>query len=181
MGLFFSETFNKWFGNKETRILMLGLDAAGKTTVLNRLKLGEHIMTIPTIGFNVDTIEFKGFNLNIWDVGGQDRIRALWRHYFHNTQGLIFVVDCNDTKRIKEAKEELYKLLEEDELKDSVLLIYANKQDLPEAVKPKELVNLFNLNSITHRPWQIQGTCAATGDGLYEGLDWIGDQIDKRF
>ena len=181
MGLLFSETFKKWFINRETRVLMLGLDSAGKTTVLYKLKLGEHVTTIPTIGFNVETIEYKGFNMNIWDVGGQDRIRALWRYYFHNTQGLIFVVDSNDIGRIEEAKEELHKLLEEDELKDSILLVYANKQDLPNAIKPQELGIKLKLNTITNRPWQVQGTCASTGDGLYEGLNWIGEQINKRF
>jgi small GTP-binding protein len=180
MGGFFG-IFKKWFKNRETRCLMLGLDAAGKTTVLYKLKLGEHVTTIPTIGFNVETIEYKGFNMNVWDVGGQDRIRALWRHYFHNTQGLIFVVDSNDIGRIDEARDELHKLLEEDELRDAILLVYANKQDLPNAVKPQELGNRLKLNSITNRAWQVQGTCATTGDGLYEGLDWLGEQINKKF
>jgi small GTP-binding protein len=181
MGLFFSGIYKKWFGNRETRCLMLGLDAAGKTTVLYKLKLGEHVTTIPTIGFNVETIEYKGFNLNVWDVGWQDRIRALWRHYFHNTQGLIFVVDSNDVGRVDEARDELHKLLEEDELRDAILLVYANKQDLPNAIKPQELGNRLRLNSVTNRTWQVQGTCATTGDGLYEGLDWLGDQINKKF
>jgi small GTP-binding protein len=119
--------------------------------------------------------------MNVWDVGGQDRIRALWRHYFHNTQGLIFVVDSNDIGRIDEARDELHKLLEEDELRDAILLVYANKQDLPNAIKPQELGNRLRLNSITNRAWQVQGTCATTGDGLYEGLDWLGEQINKKF
>lgn len=160
---------------------MLGLDAAGKTTVLYKLKLGEHVTTIPTIGFNVETVEYKGFNMNIWDVGGQDRIRALWRHYFHNTHGLIFVVDSNDFGRIDEARDVLHKLLEEDELHNTILLVYANKQDLPNAVKPQELGNRLKLNTITNRPWQVQGCCATTGDGLYEGLDWLGEQIREHF
>ena len=160
---------------------MLGLDAAGKTTVLYKLKLGEHVTTIPTIGFNVETIEYKSFNLNIWDVGGQDRIRALWRHYYHNTQGLIFVVDSNDVNRIDEARDELHKLLEEDELRDAILLVYANKQDLPNAIKPQDLSSRLRLNTITNRPWQCQGACATTGDGLCEGLDWLGAQINKKF
>jgi small GTP-binding protein len=160
---------------------MLGLDAAGKTTVLYKLKLGEHVTTIPTIGFNVETIEYKGFNMNIWDVGGQNRIRALWRHYFNNTQGLIFVVDSNDIERIDEAREELHKLVGEDELRDTIILVYANKQDLPNAIKPQELGIRLGLNTMTNRLWQVQGTCATTGDGLYEGLDWLGGQINKRF
>jgi small GTP-binding protein len=180
MGGFF-DVFKKWFKNRETRCLMLGLDAAGKTTVLYRLKLGEHVTTIPTIGFNVETIEYKGFNMNVWDVGGQDRIRLLWRHYYHNTQGLIFVVDANDVGRIDEARDELSKLLEEEELRESILLVYANKQDLPNAMKPSEVGSRLRLNGMTNRAWQVQGTCATTGDGLYEGLDWLGAQISKKF
>ncbi|KAH0786122.1 ARF/SAR superfamily [Histomonas meleagridis] len=180
MGLLFSSIYNKWFKNREMRILMLGLDAAGKTTVLYKLKLGEHVTTIPTIGFNVETIEYKGLNMNVWDVGGQDKIRPLWRHYFHNSQGLIFVVDSNDIGRIDEARDVLQKLLEEDELREAVLLVYANKQDLPNAIKPRELGDRLGLNRITNRPWQVQGTCATTGDGLYEGLDWLGEQINKK-
>jgi small GTP-binding protein len=132
---------------------MLGLDAAGKTAVLYKLKLGEHVTTISTIGFNVETIEHKGFNLKVWDVGGEDRIRALWRHYFHNTRGLIFVVDSNDIGRVDEAREELHKLLEEEEeLRAAILLVYANKQDLPNAIKPMELGNKLRLNTISNRP-----------------------------
>jgi small GTP-binding protein len=145
------------------------------------LKFGEQVTTIPTIGFNVETIEHKGFNLNVWDIGGQDRIRNLWRHYFHNTQGLIFVIDSNDTNRIDESREILFRLLDEDELRDSVLLIYANKQDLPKAIKLLDLADRLRINSITNRAWHVQGTCATTGDGLYEGLDWLGREISKRF
>jgi len=87
MGVIFAKVFSKWFKNKDVRILMLGLDAAGKTTVLYKLKLGEHVTTVPTIGFNAETLEYRGFNMNVWDIGGQDKIRDLWRYYFHNTDG----------------------------------------------------------------------------------------------
>ena len=107
---------------------MVGLEAAGKTTILNKLKLGEIVTTIPTIGFNVETVEYKNIHVTSWDVGGQDKIRPLWRHYFQNTQGLIFVVDSNDRERINEAKDELNHMLAEDELSDAVLLVFANKQ-----------------------------------------------------
>merc|ERR1712097_45141 len=105
----------------DMRILMLGLDAAGKTTILYKLKLGEVVTTIPTIGFNVETVEYKNINFSVWDVGGQDKIRKLWRHYYENTQGLIFVVDSNDRDRIDDAREELMKMLIEDEMRDAVL------------------------------------------------------------
>jgi len=131
MGLTFSKLFDKLWGKKEMRILMVGLDAAGKTTILYKLKLGEIVTTIPTIGFNVETVEYKNIQFTVWDVGGQDKIRPLWRHYFQNTQGIIFVVDSNDRDRVVEAREELQRMLNEDELRDAILLVFANKQDLP--------------------------------------------------
>merc|ERR1712040_31199 len=131
MGLTFSKIFRSLFGKKEMRILMVGLDAAGKTTILYKLKLGEIVTTIPTIGFNVETVEYKNISFTVWDVGGQDRIRPLWRHYFLGAQGVIFIVDSNDRDRVEEAREELMKTLNEDELRDASLLVLANKQDLP--------------------------------------------------
>uniref|UniRef100_A0A4W6DEE4 ADP ribosylation factor 5 n=1 Tax=Lates calcarifer TaxID=8187 RepID=A0A4W6DEE4_LATCA len=134
MGLTISSLFSRFFGKKQMRILMVGLDAAGKTTILYKLKLGEIVTTIPTIGFNVETVEYKNICFTVWDVGGQDKIRPLWRHYFQNTQGLIFVVDSNDRERVAESAEELSKMIQEDELKEAVLLVFANKQDLPNAM-----------------------------------------------
>merc|ERR1712039_981272 len=113
MGLSFSQMFQRLLGKQDMRILMVGLDAAGKTTILYKLKLGEVVTTIPTIGFNVETVEYKNISFTVWDVGGQDKIRPLWRHYYQNTQGLIFVVDSNDRERITEAQEELQKMLQE--------------------------------------------------------------------
>merc|ERR1711865_1226524 len=103
----FSRLFERMFGKKEMRILMVGLDAAGKTTILYKLKLGEVVTTIPTIGLNVEEVQYKNINFTVWDVGGQDKIRKLWRYYYQNTQGLIFVVDSNDRDRIQDAREEI--------------------------------------------------------------------------
>ena len=169
--------FSNFGGGKEMRILMVGLDAAGKTTILYKLKLGEVVNTIPTIGFNVETVEYKNISFNVWDVGGQDKIRLLWRHYYANTQGLIFVVDSNDRDRIDENKEELHKMLNEEELKDAVLLVFANKQDLPGAMTCPELTEKLGLHQIRGRTWFIQSTCATRGDGLYEGLDWLSKNV----
>ena len=129
MGSAFAKMFDKFFGKKEMRILMLGLDAAGKTTILYKLKLGEVVSSVPTIGFNVETLEYKKIKFTVWDVGGQDKIRLLWRHYYQNTQGLIFVVDSSDRDRVELAKEELHRMLGEEELRDAVVLVFANKQD----------------------------------------------------
>lgn len=149
------------------------LDAAGKTTLLYKLKLGEIVTTIPTIGFNVETVEYKNINFTVWDIGGQDRIRPLWRHYFQNSKGIIFVVDSNDRARINEAADELKKLLVEDELRDASVLVLANKQDLPQAMSTAEVANKLGLNNERNHKWFIQSACATTGEGLYEGLDWL--------
>merc|ERR1739845_316040 len=134
MGSVFGKLFKGLIGKKEMRILMVGLDAAGKTTILYKLKLGEIVTTIPTIGFNVETVEYKNINFNVWDIGGQDKIRPLWRYYFQGTQGLIFVIDSNDRDRIEEARGELMKMINEDEMRDAIVLVLANKQDLPNAM-----------------------------------------------
>ena len=174
---------------KDMRILMVGLDAAGKTTILYKLKLGEVVTTIPTIGFNVETVDYKNISFTVWDVGGQDKIRNLWRHYYQNTQGLIFVVDSNDKARIEDAKNELHKMLQEEELKEADLLVFANKQDLPHAANKQdlphamsapELTEKLGLQKLTGRQWYIQACCATTGDGLYEGLDWLSDVVSKK-
>jgi ADP-ribosylation factor protein 1 len=180
MGVSFSKIFAGLLGKKEMRILMVGLDAAGKTTILYKLKLGEIVTTIPTIGFNVETVEYKNISFTVWDVGGQDKIRPLWRHYFQNTQGIIFVVDSNDRERIGEARDELQRMLNEDELRDALLLVFANKQDLPNAMNAAEITEKLGLHSLRQRNWYIQATCATSGDGLYEGLEWLSTNLKKR-
>jgi len=166
-----------FFYSKRGTHTQVGLDAAGKTTILYKLKLGEIVTTIPTIGFNVETVEYKNISFTVWDVGGQDKIRPLWRHYFQNTQGLIFVVDSNDRDRISEARDELHRMLNEDELRDAVLLVFANKQDLPNAMTAAEITDKLGLHSLRQRHWFIQSTCATSGEGLYEGLDWLSTNI----
>jgi len=180
MGIFLSKIFKGLIGKKDVRILMVGLDAAGKTTILYKMKLGEIVTTIPTIGFNVETVEYKNIKFTMWDVGGQDKLRPLWRHYFQNTNGVIFVVDSNDRDRVGQARDELQKMLGEDELRDAVLLVFANKQDLPNAMSTAEVTDKLGLHSLRQRNWFIQGSCATSGEGLYEGLDWLSANIKKQ-
>mmetsp|Transcript_51988 Transcript_51988/g.135751 ORF Transcript_51988/g.135751 Transcript_51988/m.135751 type:complete len:180 (+) Transcript_51988:235-774(+) len=172
--------FKRLISKREIRILMVGLDAAGKTTILYKLKLGEQVTTIPTIGFNVESVEYKNINFTVWDVGGQDKIRPLWRHYFLNTDAIIFVVDCNDRDRVMEARNELHRMLGEEELANSALLVFANKQDLPNAMNAADVTDKLGLHSLRQRNWYIQATCATTGEGLYEGLDWLSVQLSKK-
>mmetsp|Transcript_6953 Transcript_6953/g.19724 ORF Transcript_6953/g.19724 Transcript_6953/m.19724 type:complete len:182 (+) Transcript_6953:72-617(+) len=180
MGLAFMKIWQRMIGKTEMRILMVGLDAAGKTTILYKLKLGEVVTTIPTIGFNVETVEYKNLSFTVWDVGGQDKIRPLWRHYYQGTNGLIYVIDSNDRDRIEDAREELNKMLNEDEMRDAVVLVFANKQDLPNAMTAAEVTEKLGLHNLRSRQWFIQSACATTGDGLYEGLDWLSRTLSSK-
>ena len=173
---------NKVFHRSPTefRILFLGLDASGRTTTLYKLILGEVVTTIPTIGFNVETLLYKDYSFTIWDVGGCDKIRPLWRHYFQNTQCIVFFVDSNDRERISESEWSLGLLLTEEELKGVPLLVFANKQDLPNAMSVEEVTEKLSLQKVRNCPWYVQASAAPMGDGLYEGLDWIVSVLDKR-
>lgn len=174
MGLWLSKIWNLFseLGNTQARILMLGLDAAGKTTVLYKLKLNETVSTIPTIGFNVETVTpVKNLTLTIWDVGGQEKIRPLWRHYYQGTNGLIFVIDSSDITRIAEAREELFGIIDSEEFVGVPVVVLANKQDLPAAMKASQMIEKLGLATHKRNPWHVQETCAKTGDGLYEGLE----------
>merc|ERR1711967_152360 len=179
-GLVFTKLWDRLAGKTEVRILMVGLDAAGKTTILYKFKLGEVVTTIPTVGFNVETVEYKNISFTMWDVGGQDKIRPLWRHYYQGTNGLIYVVDSNDRERIEDAREELHKMLDEHEMSDAVALVFANKQDLPNAMPAAEITEKLGLRSLRNRQWFIQSACATTGVGLYEGIDWMSRSLSAR-
>eukprot|EP01107_Rhizomastix_libera_P018516 TRINITY_DN964_c0_g1_i2.p1 TRINITY_DN964_c0_g1~~TRINITY_DN964_c0_g1_i2.p1 ORF type:complete len:175 (-),score=5.49 TRINITY_DN964_c0_g1_i2:262-786(-) len=169
--------FAKLFGNKEMRVLMLGLDNAGKTTILYKLKLGQNVSTIPTVGFNVETVTFKKVKFNVWDVGGQDKIRPLWRHYFAGTQALIFVIDSSDRDRIDEARVELHRIVGDKDMKDAIILVLANKSDLPNAMTSDEVSGRLDLPALQGRVWHVENSCAITGDGLFEGLTWLNTTV----
>ncbi|KZW03722.1 ADP-ribosylation factor 1 [Exidia glandulosa HHB12029] len=179
MGIWASRMIASLFGPSEARILMLGLDGAGKTTVLYKLKLGEVVTTIPTIGFNVENVQYKNIQFTVWDVGGQHTIRPLWKHYYQGSHGLIYVIDSNDDERIQEAAETLHDMLLWDDLRDVSVLVLANKQDLPNAIPCNQLIDKLRLHSIK-QTWFIQAACASNGDGLYEGLDWMAKSVKSK-
>lgn len=180
MGLTLSKIMNRLFGKKQVKVLMVGLDCAGKTTILYKLKLGEIVTTIPTIGFNVESVEYKNVSFIVWDIGGQSKIRPLWHHYFQGAEGIIFVIDSNDRDRIKNAAEELHYLMADEQLKDAVILIFANKQDLPNAMTISEIIENLKLKQACNSNWNVKGACAIHGYGLYEGLDWLSNEIAKK-
>lgn len=225
-------SISKLWKEKEYRILMVGLDAAGKTSILYtplsqsppfspvsplalhlffnnhdsifllepfftllyvsiqrfcpwgryKLKLGEVVTTIPTIGFNVETVTHGKVNFTVWDVGGRSKIRALYRHYYENTQAIIYVVDSNDRDRIEQASEELNKIFFTDNaLEDAVILVLANKQDLPNALSRDEVAAGMKLHDLKKfHLAECFETCATTGAGLLEALDWLSKALDAK-
>ncbi|XP_027108001.1 ADP-ribosylation factor 1-like [Coffea arabica] len=174
-------SFTKLSGRKEIGILMVGLDMAGRTTILYKLKRGEVVATGATIGYNLETLEYKNMSFTFWDIGGQNNRLPLPRYYFQNIEAVILVVDSNDQDRVVDAREYLQKLLSQDELKDALLLVFANKQDLPNALTAAEIADKLGLHSLLHRRnCFIQSTCAISGEGLYEGLDWIWNNIVNK-
>ena len=167
---------------QELRILILGLDNAGKTTIMKRVS-GEDIHEIsPTVGFNIKSLEYRNYVLNVWDVGGQKSIRTYWRNYFEQTDGIIWVVDSVDQWRLEECKNQLHDLLGQEKLAGASLLVFANKQDLGGALSYEEIAKALNLNGeeMAGHHWNITGCSAVTGKGLEEGFDWVVNDIASR-
>lgn len=157
----------------EARILVLGLDNAGKTTILKKLSEEDASHIMPTQGFNVKSLQVDGFKLNMWDIGGQKSIRPYWRNYYEQTDALIYVIDSADRRRLEETGVELGQLLEEEKIAGAPVMIFANKQDLLNAQAASEISTALNLHTIRDRAWQIQPCSAKNGEGLQEGMEWL--------
>ncbi|KAI9363948.1 ADP-ribosylation factor-like protein 3 [Zopfochytrium polystomum] len=157
---------------REVRLLLLGLDNAGKTSILKRLACEDITEVKPTQGFNIKSVHQDGLKMNVWDIGGQEAIRAYWRNYFDSTDVLIYVIDSSDRRRLEETGQELNQLLEESKLSGVPVLVFANKQDLVNAIPADEIAIGLNLNSIRDRQWKIQACSAVEGVGITEGMEW---------
>ena len=170
----------------QLHVVLLGLDESGKTTVLYRLKLDEFINAVPTIGFNTEkvTIKYgkaKGVHMKIWDAGGSDKLRPLWKSYTRAAQGIVFVVDSSDSERFEEARSELLRVARYPENHGIPVLVIANKQDLREAADVDELSGILGLKELKgQHPCHIQSVCAITGEGLTEAVDHLYDMIERR-
>jgi len=158
---------------------VLGLDNAGKTTILKSLSDEDITKITPTFGFNIKNLAHEGFKLTVWDVGGQKALRTYWANYFEGTDALVFVIDSADRKRLSDSGAELQKLLEENDLAGVPLLIFANKQDLLQALPADEISDTLSLQSIKDRQWSIMACSAKTKEGLQEGMEWLIAQIKK--
>ena len=159
-------------------MLVLGLDNAGKTTILKKFK-GEDIDTIsPTLGFDIQTFDFRGYKLNVWDVGGQKTIRSYWRNYFDQTDALVYVIDAADHRRMEETSMELGQLVDEAKLADIPVLVYGNKSDLMNAMEQCEIEESV-APVLKGRNYFVVECSAKTGKGLQDGMEWLVDQINK--
>ncbi|KAM9845051.1 ADP-ribosylation factor-like protein 14 [Aulostomus maculatus] len=159
----------------EARVLLLGLDNAGKSTILYKVKHNACVNTVPTIGFNVEMLEArrnrKNFTLTLWDVGGQEQMRQHWKSFHQDTAAILFVVDSSDRRRLEEARRELENTLRSDQLQNRPLILLANKQDVSGALTVTEIKDRFNLRKIcSERDWFVQPCSASTGFGVEEAL-----------
>ncbi|KHN05048.1 ADP-ribosylation factor-like protein 5 [Glycine soja] len=164
MGAMISRFWFMLFPAKEYKIVVVGLDNAGKTTTLYKLHLGEVVTTNPTV----------------WDLGGQERLRTSWATYYRGTHAVIAVIDSSDRARISIIKDELFRLLGHEDLQHSVILVFANKQDIKDAMTPAEITDALSLHSIKDHDWHIQACCALSGEGLYDGLGWIAQRVTGK-
>ncbi|RLN07677.1 ADP-ribosylation factor 1-like 2 [Panicum miliaceum] len=179
MGQAIRKLFDSFFSTREMRVVMLGLDAAGKTTILYRLHMGEVLSTVPTVGFNVEKVQYKNVVFTVWDVGGQEKFRSLWKMYLSNSDALIYVVDSLDRERIGDARQEFQTIIKDPLMANSIILVFANKQDLRGAMSTDEVSEGLGLHDLRNRIWHIQGTCALRGEGLYDGLDWLASTLKQ--
>ncbi len=193
MGGVFTKAFKSLTSKNKMIIIMLGLDSVGKSTILYTLKLEEIVTTIPRIGFNIETVTYKNISFAVWDSGEWECCarRPLWTQCYQKVNAVIWVIDSNDRERLCDedngdnqyqmnvAQEVLHRKLADDELKDAVLLIFANKQDLPNVMDIHEILKRLKIDQIKHN-WLIHVSCGMTGDGLYEGLDWLSNTLNKK-
>ncbi|CDW85096.1 adp-ribosylation factor [Stylonychia lemnae] len=181
MGNWFTNVWDRLFNEKrEFKLVIIGLDAAGKTTILNKMRFDEYINSAPTIGVNTEDIQVKNINIKVFDLAGQEKMRNVWKYYYSSIEGIIFVLDSGDTQRIMEAKDEIQNLLTNDEAKQVPILIFANKQDLPNAIRGPEMTDMLGLVEYVNKKTptvKVQESSAVQDRGLLEGFEWIVDRI----
>uniref|UniRef100_A0A0G4HD01 Uncharacterized protein n=1 Tax=Chromera velia CCMP2878 TaxID=1169474 RepID=A0A0G4HD01_9ALVE len=164
---------------KEIRTALVGLENAGKTTALYRLKFAQESPAVPTIGFCVETFLYKELNLVVMDMQkgrGMGKLRPLWKHYFEGLGAIIFMVDASDLEAIGDARTALWQLVDELEGRDVIVAVLANKQDKAEALGPEEVALQLRFTELPQARKRAFGTAAADDRGsaeLFEALDWI--------
>ena len=178
MGNLLSSLYSKFFETK-INIIMLGLDAAGKTAIIDLLKPGD-LYFIHNEVFNAELIDFENFKIWNLDVGRCDTYRRFWKFFTPKIDGLIFVIDSHDKDRDEDALYELKKTLDDENYKECPILVFANKQDLDGSFTRDEIIEKFEMNKIKERPWNVQGCSGINRQGIKEGFDWIKETLNKN-
>lgn len=173
MGVLLSVLYRRLFLYPNFKICLIGLDNAGKTTILFQLHCNELVDTQPTLGSNVEEVKHKNVTFNVWDLGGQETLRHSWSTYYVNTNAIILVVDSTDVSRMSIVQNALRQVLTHEALTQAVILVYANKSDCVGHLSTHDIVDALGLSTVLSHQWHIQSCCALTGEGLYEGIDWI--------
>mmetsp|Transcript_22913 Transcript_22913/g.23563 ORF Transcript_22913/g.23563 Transcript_22913/m.23563 type:complete len:188 (-) Transcript_22913:32-595(-) len=181
MGLFDMISDALGFKKREAKILVIGLDNSGKTTLINHLKpkKASTFEVTPTVGFQVEELRKNNINFTIFDMSGQGRYRTLWEHYYQDAEAIIFVIDSTDRLRMCVAKAELETLLQHNSIRDSSIpiIFFANKMDIPGAMTPEECMEELELHEIRGKPWHITPSNALNGDGVDTGIEWLCDHF----
>nr|CCC92849.1 putative ADP-ribosylation factor [Trypanosoma congolense IL3000] len=187
MGSLISSLWSAFNPDRHYKLLILGLNNAGKTSILYHLQLGHSIETQPTLGGNVEQLSIAhGANNNkidvsCWDLGGQEQLRDSWRLYYEQTDAVIFVVDAADAARFPTARKVLHEILSnEPQLRQALLLVLANKQDVRGAASPAELIESLGLGGVNDRTWTLMGCSASSGESLKEAMAWIAQRLGDR-
>jgi len=184
MGLFKMIARALGLSKTEARILVIGLDNSGKTTLINHLKpkKATTLEVTPTVGFQVEEFSKNNINFTVYDMSGQGRYRSLWEHYYADVQAIIYVLDSADRLRMCVAKEELEQLLNHEHIKSTrcPVLFFANKMDAPGALSLEECMEELELDKLRDKPWHITSSNAKSGAGIAEGIEWLCDSIGER-
>ena len=179
MGILFFKLLKNILEEKDAHIMIVGADGSGKKTIISKLKMVEKVDNNSTIGFNINTFNYKGIKFIIWDFGNQDK--TILKNYYKITNGIIFVVDSNDKDKIKESADELKNMLNDEDLKNGPILVMANKQDIKGCLSPNQVTEELGMSQFKGRIWKVQGTSGVTGKGLNEGLEWMSSELLKYF
>ncbi len=181
MGFILSKIIEFFTKSKNNfKIIILGMQNAGKTTILYRLSLGQLVKTTPTIGSNVEELSYNNVKFQAWDLGGQESTRSVWDVYYMNTDAIVYVIDSQNDEYFEESKAQFYKLLSHPNLKSATVLIFANKQDLPGAKSVDKLIQDYEFHKIKYHIWHIQSCSALKGEGLITGIKWLSEQLVFR-
>lgn len=179
MNFYLNSTIVKWLRNRKTKLLMVGQSDSGKTTILNSLRYDEFIKEENCCFFHWKIFEYKNFSMKIFRIGSGADCFSIYRSFFLDSDGVIFVIDSSDRNKIEEARDYLFRFDDDEALKNSVFLIFANKQDLENSMNSEKLQQKLEIKKIKHE-CKIVECCAYMKEDLYNGLQWICETIKNK-